>query len=529
MFAGSQQWPQVREIAAASVSICQLGHGISVTLIQLTSPFRLIRWLSHPGANLSQRTLHATVWTLGTKGIEHSLSYIRIIVLARLLGPVDFGVMGIGLVAIAALETLTLPGMREALVQKKEIVKGHLDTLWTLTVLRTVAIGAILVLAAPFLAAFFNSPNATLVLQTLAVAQVLRGFINPGILYFEKDLEFHKKSINDIAPTLAEVVVAITVAVILQNVWALVFGFLAGRVIQVAVSYWSHPHRPRVTINKKQAKELFSFGRWVYLTQLVTFVSTQSDSIILARLLGPFPLGFYQMAQRSAVVPLLEIHRSITAVAFPLYSKVQDDAVRLRKGFLSATETISSLTIPLAVILFILAPGFIRVAFGEKWLPSVPVIQVLAIASALHSVAAASGGALFMGTGRPWLSFQMNGLRALVVLGSVYPLILLFGLVGAAYAALMAGSVTFVFHLYHSFKILNLRVGDYLRALVPAFSLTSAMILVAYGAKHLLGADSLPTFAAAIILLLLTYFGVLFLLSWKFRMGPLTRIKQMIR
>jgi O-antigen/teichoic acid export membrane protein len=473
--------------------------------------------------------LHATVWTLGTKGFEHTLNYVRIIVLARLLGPVDFGVMGIGLVAIAALDTITMPGFQEALVQKKGKVEGHLDTFWTLTLLRTLAIGAILVLVAPLLATFFRSPDATAVLQALAGAEVLRGLVNPGIIYFQKDLEFHKKSINDVAPAVAEVIVAITAAVILQNVWALVFGFLGRRVVQVAVSYWSHPYRPRLSIQKEQTKDLFGFGRWVYLTRIVTFASTQSDSIILARLLGTAPLGLYQMAQRSAVVPLLEIHRSITSVAFPLYSKVQDDAAKLKIGFLRGAEAVSSLVFPLAATLFTLAPEFVGVLLGEKWLPATPVIQVLAIAAALHSVAAASGSPLFLGIGRPWLSFQMNALRAVVVMAAVFPLALLFGLVGAAYAVLAASSLTFIFHLYHSFAILHLRFSEYLRALLPALIAVAAIVLVVSGIKQVTNPVNLPSFAMVLMLVISTYCGVLLVLSWKFKMGMLTNVRGCLR
>jgi O-antigen/teichoic acid export membrane protein len=205
--------------------------------MQTTQPLRLIRWLSSPGSRLSQRALHATVWTLGGKGFEHTLNYTRIIVLAHLLSPVDFGIMGIGLVAISALDTITLPGLQEALVQKRGIREQHLNTLWTLTILRTLATGVGLMIAAPFLAIFFQSPHATLVLQVLGVTEFLRGLVNPGILYFQKELEFHKKALNDLVPTAAEVMTAIITAVILQNVWALVFGFMAGRVMMVLVSY----------------------------------------------------------------------------------------------------------------------------------------------------------------------------------------------------------------------------------------------------------------------------------------------------
>ena len=494
--------------------------------MQLATPLRLLRWLSHPGCRLSQRALHATVWVIGSKGIEHSLAYLRIIILAHLLAPVDFGLMGIGLVVIAALHTITLPGFQEALVQRKGNVEGHLDTLWTLTILRTLTVGVILALAAPFLATFFKSPDATLVMQALAGAEFLRGFVNPGILYFQKDLEFQKKSINDVAPVIAEAVVAITAAIILHNVWALVFGFLARQVVQVGVSYWTHPYRPRLAIRKEQTRDLFAFGRWVYLTRLVTFASTQSDSLILTKLLGPVTLGFYQMAQRTSIVPLSEIHRSVSAVAFPVYSKVQDDLPKLRHAFLRSAEAITSLTLPLAIIIVFLAREFVEVALGEKWLPAVSVIQILAV-SAFFSSLAGAGNILFMGMGKPWLGFQLNLLRAITVAAAVFPLVMMFGLGGAAYAVLLASGVAFSFYLYHSFSILRLRPADFLKALLPALSAAVAIALVAAGAKQLLGPISLPGLVGVAFLVFSTYGVVFLVLWWKFKMGLINSVLEM--
>jgi PST family polysaccharide transporter len=166
---------------------------------------------------------------------------------------------------------------------------------------------------------------------------------------------------------------------------------------------------------------------------------------------------------------------------------------------------------------------------GEKWLAAAPVIQVLAIAAALHSVAAAAGGSLFMGAGRPWLMFQMNGLRALAVVAMVFPLTMLFGLVGAAYAVLIASSLTFLFHIYHSFTILQLRVADYVKALWPALGAVIAISPVLFGFKQFAGPINLPGFVLVLTLVLLAYAGFFLLLWWKFKAGLLASIRQMAR
>ena len=335
--------------------------------MQQITPTGVVRWLRYPSSQLSQRALHAAVWTFGSKGLERVLGYARIIILARLLSPVDFGLMGVGLIAISILQSLTQPGLEDALVQRKGKIDEYLNILFTVTLCRVLVIAGILALAAPLVAGFFKAPDARLVIQVMAGALVIRGFENPGTLHFRKDLEFHKKTLSDVLQTVAEIATAIAFAIILHNVWALVFGYLARNVAQVAVSYWIHPYRPWFSRQMGQAKELFAFGRWVYLTRVLNFVSNQADSVMLAKLLGPVTLGFYQMAQRTSSVPLMEIPRGVSTVAFPVYSKLQDNLEKLRRAYLRTIEAVASLSLPLTVTIVLLGRDFVVLVLGENF------------------------------------------------------------------------------------------------------------------------------------------------------------------
>ncbi|MCH8897602.1 MAG: lipopolysaccharide biosynthesis protein, partial [Chloroflexi bacterium] len=477
-----------------------------------------IQWLLHPGPRLSQRAFNAAVWTFGTKFLQRTVSYIRIIALARLLSPVDFGIMGLGLVLMSAVQALNMPGFREALVQKKGEIEEYLDTLWTVTLVRSLIISGVLALGAPLLANLFGSPDARLVLQVMAAAVLITGLTNPGIIYFEKNLEFQKKTVVDVIPTVAEVITAIVAAVILRNVWALVLGLFARNISLVAVSYWCHPYRPRLSWNKQQAKELFGFGRWVYFTRVLTFIVNQADSMVLARLLWPASLGFYQMAQRTSLVPLQEIRRGVSTVAFPLYSKVQDDLVKLRRAFMGSVEAVASISIPLAVAVVVLAPDFVSVVLGEKWLPSVPAIQVLAVAGALNSLTGA-GSSLFMGSGRPWLSFQMTALRVVVLLAVVFPLTIRYGIAGASYAALLATVAGFGFYVYQANSILRIPAAEAFKIIAPVFGVGAAVALVTLSARTFLGPLDLPGLLLVAFLVLVAYAGVLVVLWWQLKVG----------
>jgi len=487
------------------------------------TPAPLVRWLLHPSPRLSHRALHASVWAFASKGLVRGLGYARVIVLARLLAPGDFGLMGVGLIAIAFIEAFTKPGFSEALVQQKGKIDEHLDTLWTVGLYRTFLVSGILVLGAPVVASFFNAPDARWVLQAMGGAVLIRGFSNPGILCYHKDLEFQKKSLNEMGPFLFEVAAAIIAAAILHNVWALVLGFYARNVAQLVISYWSHPYRPRFTRRMHQAKELFAYGRWVYLDRISNFIFTQGDSIILAKLLGPLTLGLYQMAQRNSLAPLMQIPRSASTVAFPVYSKLQSNPAKLRTAFLTTIEATASLSLPLTVTVFLLAQDFVALVLGEKWLPAVAAIQILAITAFLRGLANANGS-LFLGTGRPWLNFRLSLVRAIILAAAIYPLTKDFGLSGAAYTALIASSFGLGISFYYSFSVLHLQLAEIVKSLSPAASAGAAVALVVLFSQHAFGTAGAPGFVGTLMLTALTCLGVYVALWWRFNTGLISRL-----
>jgi O-antigen/teichoic acid export membrane protein len=129
------------------------------------------------------------MWVFGLRITSRGLGFVRTIILARLLAPHDFGLLGIAILAISTLETLSQTGFQAALIQKKENIESYLDTAWTVSAIRGIILFLILFLSAPVIAKFFNSPQATLIIRIIAVSTLLSGFRNIGILFFQKELE----------------------------------------------------------------------------------------------------------------------------------------------------------------------------------------------------------------------------------------------------------------------------------------------------------------------------------------------------
>ena len=464
-----------------------------------------VKNLLKPGEGLYQRAGRSGAWVYATNIINRVFSLIRVIILAQLLTPHDFGLVGVALVAIAALSILTVTGFERALIQKKGNIEGYLDTAWSVSVMRGVILALVLFGMAPLISTFFGSPAVSSILRVVAISCVLQGLTNIGIIYFRKELEFGKQFIYQLSGTIVDMAVAITAAIIMRNAWALVFGLLAGSLVRCIVSYAIHPYRPRFNFQLEQAKELFGFGKWVLASSIVVLLATQGDDAFLGKVLGVTMLGFYQMAFRFGNLPASEVGL-ISTVAFPTYSKLQDNISALRDTYLRVMRLVTFAAIPLAGGIFILAQEFTQILLGDKWMPIVPALRILAI-SVVIRVIAGTGGALFQAKGRPDLDFKMNLGRVITLAVAIYPLTMLWGMPGTALAVLVAVCACIPIWIFGSVKLGRIRGSDFLRTLLPPLVSTAIMCAVIFGLGRSVDQFQWLWFLTSVVIGMATYFS----------------------
>jgi lipopolysaccharide exporter len=386
-----------------------------------------------PETSLSQRVARGGMWVFALRGLEKVLRLVRLVILARLLAPNDFGLFGIALLAMSTLETFSQTGFQAALVQKKENISRYLDTAWTVSIVRGMIIFLLLFFSAPYIAIFFNSPEAASIIKVIGISVFLAGFVNIGVVYFQKELQFNKQFIYRISTTSADFIVVVLAAVLFKNVWALVFGLLAGNLTALIASYLIHPYRPRFIFDLSKAKELFAFGKWVFGSTVLVFLVTQGDDAFVGKVLGAAMLGFYQLAYRISNMPATEITHVVSQVTFPAYAKIQDNVLQLREAYKRVLHLIAFLSFPVAGLILILAPDFTRIFLGEKWMPMVPAMQVLTCAGLLRSLAATTGP-LFYASGKPKVDTRWQMIRLMVMAIIIYPVTMKWGILGTSIA-----------------------------------------------------------------------------------------------
>lgn len=480
--------------------------------------FRRLRKLITPGESLSQRVVQAGFWAFALRIVDRLFSLTRAIVLARVLSPDDFGLFGIALLALSALETFTQTGFQAALIQRKEDVRPYLDTAWTVQAIRGVALAIILFGIAPYVAIFFGEPNAAPLLRVLGLSMVFQGLTNIGVVFFQKELEFHKQFIYMFSGTLADFGVAIPAALILHNAWALIFGLLAGNLVRMIASYFVHPYRPRFRLERAKARELYTFGKWILGSSILVFLVTQGDDILVGKLLGATMLGFYQMAYRISNMPATEITHVISQVTFPAYSKLQDNIPKLREAYLKTLQLTAFISIPLAGGIFILAPDFTKIFLGEQWMPMVPAMQVLCLFGAIRSINA-TFGSLYQVVGQPFVLTKVSLAQLCFLALIVYPLTVGGGIYGVSIAVTIANAFCLILSTYQATKILNESVKILIHHIIYPILLTIGIVGLVSLIKFLtVNKISLHvTFILSVITILCIYFICLKALGFSLR------------
>jgi O-antigen/teichoic acid export membrane protein len=413
---------------------------------------------------VDQRVARGGVLVLTTRVFIKVIQFSRTIIIARLLFPHDVGLFALATATLGIADMLIQPGMGSAVIQKEKIDRRHLDTAWTVTVIRSAAIGCIAFVAAPIAGAFFDLDAIVLIIRALAVGIVINGFENIGAVLFVRDIQFHRKMAYDVLMVITETVAIIVAAFVLPNVWALVIGMLVNKVAAIVFSYALHPYRPRFSFDMQAFRELFGFGKWVGVTGIIAYFVAQGDTLTVGRLLGTEAVGYYAFAFGLALMPAIDIARTLGTVLFPHLSRLPQE--ERGPAFLVMMRTVLLISVPAIVGLALVAEPIVRMLYGEKWLPMLPAFYVLIVYASLRSVSYLIEP-LYLSMGRPRVVMTSTTIHLIIMMSAIVPLGSSYGLPGIAGAVLL-GAVTSLSYLL--FGIQRERVVR-LRALVRAAAL----------------------------------------------------------
>jgi len=396
--------------------------------------------------SIKNRVNFGIKWLALSLGLVRAARFLTTIILARLLVPEMFGIMAMANATIELLQQIREVGIGSAYIQKKyhtvESDRYAANTTFYIGLIVNLFLFCFAYLLAPFISNYFSSPDLVLVLRVMFLSFFLDALTTVPFLVMQKRLEFGKTACTEVARSVSYAIIGVTLAFTNFGVWSLVFAQLGSKLLIGMLAFKLSGWLPKWEFDIKIAKELFKFGKYIWAFVLVSAIGGTIDKAIVGRVWGAASLGFYNMTFNITRMPMTLISFLINKITFPVFSRLQDDTVRLHRAMVKIVANIAFVSMPISVGLIAVADEFVITALSERWISIIPLMKVMCFYTMLVSISSVLAPCL-KSIGKPNLYLYANILNVISLIVFLF-LLRHFGVIGVCYAQVASEVVSFV-------------------------------------------------------------------------------------
>ncbi len=469
--------------------------------------------------SLKNQVAFGIKWASVSLVMVRATRFITSVILARLLAPEMFGIVAMANVAIDTIGVIRQVGFGSAYIYRHFDTDRERQLAENTIFFVTTAFSVLLFLACFFLsttiAGFFKSPELESILKVMVLTFLLDPLATLPDFVLLKRLQFGKQSKCEIAQAASHALVGVSLAVMGCGVWSLVFAQLTSRLVfGIAVSALSR-WRPQWEFSTRIARELFGYSKFLWACSFFAAVGSAFDRALIGRFWGAVSLGYYYVGFNLARLPAEVLSNMFGKISFPAFSKLNKERERLKNAVMRTISTVTFLAAPVGFGLFAVSGEFVAVVYGEKWLPSIPLLRVLAFFGLVQCVSPITGNVL-KAIGTPKVLLYLSVFHHALLIGL---LILLkgAGAVGICYAMVIAVTVSSVVAFGIIIRMLGIRLGKFLDPLVRSIVAAGIMAGAVKALQAVLAARGVDAPILVLVLSVLlgvfTYAGASFLIN----------------
>jgi PST family polysaccharide transporter len=472
--------------------------------------------------SVKHHSLKAMKWSAMAEVFSRIVPPVTILILARLLSPSDFGIVGIATVVVGLAQMFQEFGFGKALIQTEKDIEVYANNAFWMNVGLGCFIYVILFLTAPLISRFFNCPESVNLLRVLCVQIMITGLFSVHSAWLRRKMDFKSiffiRTVASVLPGIVSVVMAFKG----MGVWSLIWGSLAGSAAQL-VLYWKFSDwRPAWGISFAILKNMIIFSWWIVLEGFLGWIINWGDSITLGHYLGVKDLGIFRLGSTLIMFVSYIFFTPVISVAFSFFSRLQSNRAELTSSYIKLTQLISSLSIPLGVGIALLAKPIVSIFLGEKWHGVEIVLLYMAIKTGIGWIVGLNS-TIYTAIGRPDLNVKIL-IAVTVISVPAYIFGAQYGLYVFCVVRLLTSIMDNGINYLIAKNTLNLPASFLLRPLMPTVSSTLLMVIVIVIFKNLVDIYNLTGLALTVIIGIVSYVISLWIIKkdyviWSFRYG----------
>ena len=432
-----------------------------------------------PLSSLENRAIRGVFWSaterLGPQAVQLMVS----IVLARLLLPEQFGLIGMLTVFLALGAVFLNSGFGSALIQKQDATEVHYSSVFYTNILLSVVAAGILCLAAPLIARFYGEPILTPLTRVLSLNFVLSAFGLIQLFLMTKRLDFKTQTKASLIASLGSGVVGIAMAVLDFGVWSLVAQSVSMTLFNTLLLWVFNTWRPRKAFSLTALRELFGFGSRLLASGLLDTVFSNTYNIVIGKLFSPADLGYYTRAYTLQQLPSQTLGGVVGRVTFPLFAEMQGDRARMKNGFRKALRALALVNFPLMIGLLVCARPLVLTLLTDKWAPAIPYLQLLCIVGLLYPLHLINLTVL-LAMGRSDLYFRIQ-LAKKVLIAVGIAITWRWGIMAIILGQILTSIVAYYLNSYYSGRMIGYSMRQQVLDVLPYLGAAAAMGAGAFG------------------------------------------------
>jgi O-antigen/teichoic acid export membrane protein len=415
--------------------------------------------------SLTQRTAAGMAWLTGVQVARQLLSIVSVSILARRIPPATYGLMGMAVLVTTLLETIRDVGTGTALIRERELGDALASTAFWLNCATGTAVTMIVIAFSWPAARFFHEPQVARIVQFLSISFFFGalGVVPTAVL--SRAMDFRKLAIAQTLGAVCGAATAIAIALAGGKLSALVSGALVISFTTTVAVWFLSPLRVKPVFNLADARRILSFGLHLTGSHVMNYFSRNADNVLVGRLLGSGPLGYYQMGYMLMTLPLQNFSVMIAQVTYSALARFSDDHERFRAAYLRTSGLISLVTFPVMVGLGITAQPFVRVFLGPKWMPVAALLMVFGPLGALQALTSTIT-LIYNTQGRTDLLFRWHIFASICYVTS-FVVGLRWGIMGVAVSYTFVWILLMVPMLAIPFRLVGITLKAFVRALWP--------------------------------------------------------------